>query len=1095
MKKLLTLALLLSSPAFAGEKLQMVAVPHEKTPSAKLDRESKAIRKSHLVDHIRPVFNSSESKALGKLGDPALGRSMILEFSSSKHRAKFEAWAKTHLASFKLEEDPVVHKTEASLGALQWALNNTGGSYSVPVDDMSTKKIPAVAGEDIDLGKTPPAIKKITVAVLDTGIDVTNPDLQGAIVQHTAECDAQKQYTACRSKAGNTNCDAQFNIDHDGNGYPLDCNGWNLAAANNGKTIASGALPKTQGILGNTLITDLDGHGTHVAGIIAAQGIVVNGVAQQAQILPVRVISGSPNELIQAQSLSNGLPAPQETGLGVGTGLGDIVARGVLYAVRSGAQIINMSLGWPDPLDSDLLRRILKIAQQQGVMIVAAAGNDSTDSPIFPCRYDGVVCVGAMTPDGSLAFFSDYGHDVDVLAPGWSILSTYPLAIPPIDFTNQAGYEEKDGTSMAAPFVSGMLARMLGSGMSADEAYARLILGARETRPSQVEDPKIFSNISLSGNADLSASYQVQPQPLVLPSRKDMVRAAWDRHSLSVPIQFFLEDHWRAASNVHIEIKPDANTGGVKLTTSSWNISNWNPLEEKAFNTELTFQDTRVNSELDFDIEISGSGMKTRTASIRVEVYGPIGVTTQTGSQLTSLPLVSSTGQSLSRNYDEIHSVSIDFGTGQEYLGVYKNGSNRVLDLLATRRGKVVLVGSSSAADAGNTVLSLRKILDPQSGAVQYALVEGQPQSGGVSQAPQAQFTFYDASFQPIAGKAAEVVDAKTTYLSQDDFQWQLLQNQYVPTWYGLGLLPTANQEPYNPWNPTTNTAPGFYMYYLASDGLHSVDLPTNYPEMISMIPQTPAQRQAGVIAALLATGDDYNLSYATAELVQGKWQNVQAITFPQYHYLRGIVASAGISLDPSTSYAGTAFSGYVDSDSGPKGSRRTTLITPPSVQDITAYPLRNFDAVADVTGTYQGPKRAGQFVLTKYEIQYLDITHGKSAMTNQKRFSFLPDILAIKGFFPTVVEDKDLEKATGEPRVAAIFVPGDFINSKDTEVVVPVFDHSGNLETVQRPAMFHLESEGNCTALATPNPSGTGGPAEFLFFCGDRFLSAPLSY
>jgi len=185
---------------------------------------------------------------------------------------------------------------------------------------------------------------------------------------------------------------------------------------------------------------DDNGHGTHVAGIIAAvgnNGIGIAGVAWHAKILPVKVMNYK------------------------GMGLYSEIADGVLYAVNHGAQIINLSLG--SYAQSSLLKDALETAAGQA-LIIAAAGNDGVEyddfgHSFYPASYDFVLGVGASdvgkNSGGTFhevrAAFSNFGVNADVYAPGVNILSTFPK-FHPLRHT----YEELSGTSMAAPVVSGM---------------------------------------------------------------------------------------------------------------------------------------------------------------------------------------------------------------------------------------------------------------------------------------------------------------------------------------------------------------------------------------------------------------------------------------------------------------------------------------------------------------------------------------------------------------------------------------------------------------------------------------------------------------
>ncbi|MDB5089223.1 MAG: Peptidase, partial [Mucilaginibacter sp.] len=184
-------------------------------------------------------------------------------------------------------------------------------------------------------------------------------------------------------------------------------------------------------------------HGTHVAGIIAAvrnNGIGINGIADDVQIMAVRAIP-------------NGDERDKD------------VANAILYAVDNGARVINMSFGKPYSPDKKIVDEAVKYAMQKGVLIVHAAGNygqdlDNPKNVFYPTRTyaDGSgnaaawIEVGASgrSDDSTLvANFSNYGKSkVDVFAPGVQIYSTVP----------GNHYESQNGTSMAAPLVSGLAA-------------------------------------------------------------------------------------------------------------------------------------------------------------------------------------------------------------------------------------------------------------------------------------------------------------------------------------------------------------------------------------------------------------------------------------------------------------------------------------------------------------------------------------------------------------------------------------------------------------------------------------------------------------
>ena len=159
---------------------------------------------------------------------------------------------------------------------------------------------------------------------------------------------------------------------------------------------------------------DLYGHGTHTAGIIA-------GIAPECRLMNVKVCDD------------------------VGRCEASAAARGIIWAVNNGANVINIGFCVKS---SPYLELAINYAWSQGVVIVAAAGNDGKSTPVYPAYYDNCLAVASINGNDSLALLSNHGDWVDVAAPGSNIYSTQPQ--------NQYGY--KSGTSSAAAHVSGVAA-------------------------------------------------------------------------------------------------------------------------------------------------------------------------------------------------------------------------------------------------------------------------------------------------------------------------------------------------------------------------------------------------------------------------------------------------------------------------------------------------------------------------------------------------------------------------------------------------------------------------------------------------------------
>ncbi len=175
---------------------------------------------------------------------------------------------------------------------------------------------------------------------------------------------------------------------------------------------------------------DDNSHGTHVAGIIAAEANNKEGIAGIVGKLDVKII---PIKVLDAN----------------GQGQADIIAKGIEYAADKGADIINLSFGCSEK--SIDIQNAIQYARNKGVFIVVAAGNDNKNcDSTSPAGDVGVYTVSAINTQLKKAQFSDYGNSIKIASPGVKILSTVP----------DGKYEVWDGTSMAAPVVSGIVAML-----------------------------------------------------------------------------------------------------------------------------------------------------------------------------------------------------------------------------------------------------------------------------------------------------------------------------------------------------------------------------------------------------------------------------------------------------------------------------------------------------------------------------------------------------------------------------------------------------------------------------------------------------------
>jgi serine protease len=243
----------------------------------------------------------------------------------------------------------------------------------------------------------------------------------------------------------------------------------------------------------NANAADDHGHGTHVAGTIAQSTnnkLGVAGVAPDVSIMPLKVLSAK------------------------GSGSVAGIAQAIRWAADHGANVINMSLGGPMPIGA--LASAVKYAHGKGVVVVAAAGNDGRGRVGYPARYPGVIAVAATQFDESTTFYSNWGPEIDIAAPGGNVRvdqngdgkpdGVLQHTIVPGD-TSRSDYLWFMGTSMASPHVAGVAALIVGAGVHKPDAVEEILLGtARKPKGHTILDSTRVDDHYGAGLVDAGAA-------------------------------------------------------------------------------------------------------------------------------------------------------------------------------------------------------------------------------------------------------------------------------------------------------------------------------------------------------------------------------------------------------------------------------------------------------------------------------------------------------------------------------------------------------------------------------------------------------------
>ena len=755
------------------------------------------------------VFSPSEKRLLE---NTSVNTSVYKVEVSSAKISRFKKHMNKQGVKFEPISNVTFYDTTNPFSNLQWSLNNQGETFERFISDIDVIKTMGKLGEDIQLNNVRESSKTITIAVIDSGVDVNHPDLKKNIINNPNECLDLAKYNKCMFENPDRDyCKNTYaNNDNNNNGYPLDCQGWSLSEESISDLVE-----------GSPSVKDLVGHGTHISGIIAAEDndIGIKGIIKNVKIVPIQVGVSTSNYT------SGEIPS-------------DKIAKAVLYAIQNEVDVINLSLGWRLSQDSTLMREMIDLAIERNIIIVAAAGNDGHTSPVYPCSYDEVICVGAHDQSGIISDFSNKGTNIDLLAPGSNILSTWPTNLRSKKFTINDDYEYMSGTSQATPHVTGVVALLLNQGVLPENIKTVLFKGARNNPNKGLVK---FGNVDL--NSSLSQGFD---SSFVIPIQKTPALINWGKYKNDkgfAEFSFLLR-----LKNYGVSLE---STKKIKIRSKDKNIHILNP--------EFVLDSLKNNEEFDYRVKILAP------LDIDSRLIFEIKVNEKTYPFMTkAITLIDN------KHPNALNIISHESLSGLSYK-TFENYVDNKIDLLGykTDKDKTSLVLLKQDGDHYSSTshfylpikkpvfLKISKVDLEGDGDIEYVITVI---DNKLDSKKETNFFVFDKNLKP---KRVSIVpnnsfDNELTVLP-GSFKWVLYKGRKVPMWIGVGYKkPTKVSDP---WSLPLRSVKTKNLYVLTPTGIETIKFPDNiFP--IQALYQSNKSKKEGRLSFITTNTYGYLKSY-----------------------------------------------------------------------------------------------------------------------------------------------------------------------------------------------------------------------------------------